>query len=171
MTDLSLSNNHSADTKLKHLTSKLADVLIEQKLKVVTVESCTGGQIGKALTDKAGSSAWFAGGLITYTNESKHQLAQVPMEHFDKYGAVSTQVVEAMAQGALNWFDGCISVAVSGIAGPTGGSDLKPVGTVCIAVCLKGKTISQQFLFDGNRKAIRKKTVKQALVILLNALS
>ncbi len=153
---------------LKQLVLQLAETLIAKQLKVVTVESCTGGLIGKVLTDRAGSSQWFAGGLITYTNESKHRLAKVPMEYFQDYGAVSTQVVEAMAIGALSSFDNCISVAVSGVAGPDGGSEDKPVGTVCIATGLKEKggeykVNAERYYFEGTRKSIRKQAVKQAL--------
>lgn len=155
---------------MQKLVSQLSVRLIFKQLKVATVESCTGGWIGKTLTDQAGSSDWFAGGLITYTNDSKHKLANVPLELIEKYGAVSLQVVEAMALGAHNYFEDCVSVAVSGVAGPGGGSEQKPVGTVCIATCLNQRTNAKCYHFDGDRNQVRRQTVKQALIMLMDAL-
>ena len=152
---------------MQKLVSQLSVRLIFKQLKVATVESCTGGWIGKTLTDMAGSSEWFAGGLITYTNESKTQLADVPPEMIEKYGAVSLEVADAMARGAQKHFPGCISVAVTGIAGPDGGSDEKPVGTVCIATCLNGRANAKKYLFNGNRDQVRSSTVKQALAMVM----
>lgn len=159
---------------LQKIISQLSVRLAFNQLKIVTVESCTGGGIGKALTDLAGSSEWFAGGLITYTNESKHRLAKVPLDQIQHYGAVSTQVVEYMAIGAMQYFDDCVSVAVSGIAGPGGGSEEKPIGTVCIATCLpdgldnkKHHTNAKCYHFDGDRTAIREQSIKQALLMVL----
>lgn len=153
---------------MQKLVSQLSTQLISKQLKVVTVESCTAGWIGKTLTDQAGSSEWFAGGLITYTNESKHHLAQVPVKTIEQYGAVSTQVVEAMARGGLNSFKDCISVAVSGVAGPGGGTENKPVGHVCIATCYHQNTVSKGFYFDGDRNQVRQQTVEQALLMLID---
>ncbi len=155
---------------MQSLVSKLAEKLISQKLKVVTVESCTAGLIAKTLTDKSGSSAWFSGGLITYSNESKTRLAQVPKELIESNGAVSKEVVEAMSLGAFNHFENCISVAVSGVAGPDGGSEDKPVGTVWIATRLAQKVNSQRYLFKGDRIRVREQTVKMALIMLLDML-
>lgn len=152
---------------MQKTVSKLSVRLIFKQLKVATVESCTGGFIGKALTDQAGSSQWFAGGLITYTNESKTQLADVSPDLIERYGAVSLEVADAMARGAQRHFPGCISVAVSGIAGPDGGTPDKPVGTVCIATCLNGKTNAKKFRFDGNREQVREATVIEALEMVL----
>ena len=155
---------------MQKLVSQLSVRLIFKQLKVITVESCTAGGIGKALTEQAGSSQWFAGGLITYTNESKNRLAKVPVEMIDAHGAVSTQVAESMSLGVHEYFDNCISVAVTGIAGPDGGSDAKPVGTVCIATCYKNQTNVKKFEFEGNRGAVREQSIKQALLMLLNAI-
>ena len=154
---------------MNQIVSKLSVRLIFKQLKVSTVESCTGGWIGKTLTDLSGSSDWFAGGLITYTNESKHQLADVPVELIEKHGAVSLEVAEAMAMGAQKHFAGTVSVAVSGVAGPGGGSEEKPVGTVCIATCISNKTNVRKFLFEGDRDSVRKQTVEQALEMVLDA--
>jgi nicotinamide-nucleotide amidase len=148
---------------IQSLVSTLSVRLIFKQLKVVTVESCTGGWIGKALTDPPGSSDWFAGGLIT-------QLANVPAALIEKYGAVSVEVAESMAQGGLKSFQRCISVAVSGVAGPSGGSTEKPVGTVCICTSLNGKSNARRFLFEGDREAVRRQTVEQALTMLLDAI-
>lgn len=148
----------------------LALVLSELGLKVVTVESCTGGWIGKSLTDFAGSSSWFAGGLITYSNESKQSLAGVPLELLVEFGAVSEQVAEAMARGALAHFDQAVSIAVTGIAGPDGGSSQKPVGTVCIASCVKGVVSSARYQFKGDRDQVRAQSVEMAVSQLLLAL-
>jgi nicotinamide-nucleotide amidase len=155
---------------MQKLVSQLSVRLIFKQLKVSTVESCTGGWIGKTLTDQAGSSQWFDGGLITYSNESKTQLAAVPASLIAKYGAVSLEVADAMARGAQLHFPGTISVAVTGVAGPDGGSAEKPVGTVCIATCCKGKVNARKFHFDGNRDTIRDATVRQALQMVLEAI-
>ncbi|WP_196138049.1 CinA family protein [Aliikangiella sp. G2MR2-5] len=155
---------------MQKLVSQLSVRLLFKQLRVVTVESCTGGWIGKALTDQAGSSNWFAGGLITYSNESKTRLAGVPAELIDQHGAVSLEVVEAMARGAHQHFDKVITVAVSGIAGPDGGSREKPVGTVCIATCVNDKVIAKQYLFEGNRNQVREQTVEKALEMVLSAI-
>lgn len=149
---------------------QLSPVLISKQLKVVTVESCTAGWIGKALTDLAGSSQWFDGGLITYSNESKHHLVDVSYDLLETHGAVSLPVVKAMAQGAQKHFKGCISVAVSGVAGPDGGSKEKPVGTVCIATCLDNSVHIKQFRFKGNRDKVRQQTVEQALQMVLDVI-
>jgi len=147
--------------------SQLSVRLIFKQLKVSTVESCTGGWIGKTLTDQSGSSEWFAGGLITYTNESKTALANVSPDVLAKYGAVSLETADAMARGAQKFFPGTLSVAVTGVAGPDGGSEAKPVGTVCIATCLNGKTNAKKFHFKGNRDQVRIATVEQALTMVL----
>ncbi|TQV77157.1 CinA family protein [Aliikangiella marina] len=152
---------------MQKIVSQLSVRLIFKQLKVATVESCTGGFIGKALTDQAGSSQWFAGGLITYTNESKTQLADVAPDLIEKYGAVSLEVADAMARGAQRHFPGCVSVAVTGVAGPDGGTPDKPVGTVCIATCLNGRVNAKKFLFEGNREQVRESTVDQALEMVL----
>ncbi len=155
---------------MQKLVSQLSVRLIFKQLKVVTVESCTAGAIGKALTEQAGSSQWFAGGLITYTNESKHRLAKVPVELIEKHGAVSIQVAESMSYGVHDYFDNCVSVAVTGVAGPDGGSETKPVGTVCIATCYKNHTNVKKFSFDGNRTSVREQTIEQALKMILNTI-
>ena len=155
---------------MQKLVSQLSVRLIFKQLKVSTVESCTGGWIGKALTDQAGSSQWFAGGLITYTNESKTHLVAVSPDTLAKYGAVSLEVADAMARGAQQHFPGTVSVAVTGVAGPDGGSAEKPVGTVCIATFCKGKVNARKYQFTGNRDNIREATVRQALQMVMETI-
>ncbi len=168
---MQINNVISEDNALQTLVSQLSVCLISKKLKAITVESCTAGWIGKVLTDQSGSSDWFAGGLITYTNQSKIALASVSEKLIQQKGAVSVEVAAAMAQGVHRYFTQCVSVAVSGVAGPGGGSEDKPVGTVCIATCLNNQICTHRFHFSGNRELVRAKTVKQALTMLLQAVS
>ena len=116
--------------RLLELSSEVGRVLVVQHLKLVTVESCTGGWIGQSLTAVAGSSAWYERGFVTYSNASKSDLVGVPRELISRSGAVSEPVVRAMARGALSHSPADLALAVTGIAGPDGGSADKPVGTV-----------------------------------------
>lgn len=148
--------------------SKLSVRLLFKGIKVVTVESCTGGLIGKTLTDIDGSSGWFEAGYITYSNHAKSTMVGVPKQTIEKYGAVSEEVADAMAVGALQNFPDCISITVTGIAGPGGGCKLKPVGTVCIACAYGTQLKVRRFLFKGNRAEVRQKTVDEALALILS---
>ena len=137
-------------------------------IQVTTAESCTGGMIAEALTRLPGSSAWFDRGFVTYTNESKHEMLGVAPEVFATVGAVSQACVEQMAVGALKNSQAQMAVAVSGIAGPSGGTEFKPVGTVWIAwaVQLDDEQLrvwSEQSLFSGNRTQIREQACLSAL--------
>ncbi|SSB98941.1 nicotinamide-nucleotide amidase [Pseudomonas sp. 43mfcvi1.1] len=134
---------------------------------VTTAESCTGGGIAEAITRIPGSSAWFEAGFVTYSNRQKTQQLNVPSELFETVGAVSREVVEAMAQGAQHKSLARFAVAVSGIAGPDGGSPNKPVGTVWLAWGVGEKVVSEQQFFAGNRDEVRRQTVKAALEGLL----
>ncbi|QIB04756.1 CinA family protein [Pseudomonas fluorescens] len=134
---------------------------------VTTAESCTGGGIAEAITRIPGSSAWFEAGFVTYSNRQKTQQLNVPSELFEAVGAVSREVVEAMAQGAQHKSLARFAVAVSGIAGPDGGSPNKPVGTVWLAWGVGEKVVSEQQFFAGNRDEVRRQTVKAALEGLL----
>ncbi|MGX1173331.1 CinA family protein [Pseudomonas sp. R151218B TE3479] len=134
---------------------------------VTTAESCTGGGIAEAITRIPGSSAWFEAGYVTYSNRQKSQQLEVPAELFEKVGAVSREVVEAMAQGAQRKSLARFAVAVSGVAGPDGGSPSKPVGTVWLAWAVGQTLISEQRFFSGNRDEVRRQTVKAALEGLL----
>ena len=153
-----------SDPHLENLIQHVADTLLDRKLQLTTAESCTGGWLAKCCTDLTGSSAWFDRGFIPYTNEAKQDLLSVSSTTLEKYGAVSIQTAIEMAEGALKNSQGSISVAITGIAGPTGGTKIKPVGTVCFAFSIKNNpTISAQYLFNGDRKMIRRQAVTTAL--------
>ncbi len=156
------------ESDISRLFSRLSVKLIFKQTKLVTVESCTGGMIGKFATDQSGSSSWFEAGLITYSNQAKTKLALVPATLIEKYGAVSLEVADAMAAGAIDSFPYCVSVAVTGIAGPGGGSEEKPVGTVCIAGRFGQQIKTRRFQFDGDRSNVRLQTTKEALNLVLS---
>lgn len=148
---------------LDQLRATLARDLLAQGWMMATAESCTGGLIAATCTDLAGSSAWFERGFVSYSNASKQELLGVPAELIARYGAVSEAVARAMAAGALAHSHAQVSVAVTGIAGPAGGSREKPVGTVWFAWCVGERTDSEMRLLDGDRAAIRAATVLHAL--------
>nr|WP_207195653.1 CinA family protein [Pseudomonas fluorescens] len=134
---------------------------------VSTAESCTGGGIAEAITRIPGSSAWFEAGYVTYSNLQKNLQLGVPVELFTTVGAVSREVVEAMARGAQERSRAFFSVAVSGVAGPDGGSPNKPVGTVWLAWGVGERVFSELQHFPGDRDEVRRQTVKAALEGLL----
>lgn len=143
----------------------------EKEMMIATAESCTGGLIAGLLTDIAGSSDVFERGFVTYSNQAKQQMLGVPHALLSEHGAVSEEVVRAMAEGALKYSDAHLSVAVTGIAGPGGGSELKPVGLVHIACACIGKgTVAEHHIFDGNRHSVREHTVRHALIMLGQAI-
>ncbi len=133
---------------------------------VATAESCTGGLLAKMLTDNSGSSAYFHRGWVTYSNEAKQELLGVPPEIIEKYGAVSEQTVTAMAANARRLADSNFALAISGIAGPDGGSAEKPVGTTCIAIARESNGYVRQFVFPGDREFVRERAAKMALTML-----
>ncbi len=153
---------------LDQLIIQLADYLMSQDKMLITAESCTGGMIGASCTQLAGSSAWFFGGLISYDNLAKERMLKVRSNSLQEFGAVSAEVVGQMCAGALN-YGADISVAVSGVAGPGGGSDEKPVGTVYIGWLTKEQAQQgqaakvQRFLFSGDRDAVRELTLLNAI--------
>ncbi|AMC35512.1 CinA family protein [Janthinobacterium sp. B9-8] len=149
------------------LATQLGRVLLARGESVTTAESCTGGLIAGAITDVAGSSAWFERGFITYSNEAKMDMLAVPPDFIAKFGAVSEPVVAAMVQGACLLANAEWGVAVSGVAGPAGGSAEKPVGTVCFAFAGPTGIIIEQELFDGDRAEVRMQTVRHALIRLI----
>ena len=153
------------------LTEQLASRLLANNYTVATAESCTGGGIGACLTGLAGSSTWFHGGIISYTDKSKQELLGVSLDSLKTHGAVSEAVVQEMAQGARRKLDTSLAVAVSGVAGPDGGSDEKPVGTVWIGwVNQDGFVSSRCFHFAGDRYAVREATIEAALEGLISLL-
>lgn len=157
---------------MQDLVKVIAAQLLQKKQVLATAESCTGGWIAQQLTAVAGSSEWFDCGFVTYSNDSKQQILGVSEQSLIKYGAVSSNVVAEMAEGVLNHSQATMSVATSGIAGPGGGSDDKPVGTVWFAWAQKGElTRSEKKRFSGDRESVRKQAVKYALQGILQNLS
>jgi nicotinamide-nucleotide amidase len=136
----------------------------EKDLSFVSAESCTGGLIAGALTEIAGSSDVVWGGFVTYANEAKQDVLGVPSRLIEEKGAVSEEVVRAMVGGALQKSGAGVAVAVSGVAGPGGGSPEKPVGTVWIAAGTVNACRAERFLFSGDRAEVRRKTVEEALL-------
>lgn len=146
------------------LSEKLGHLLYKKQWRLVTAESCTGGGIVHAITAVSGSSAWCEGGFITYSNAMKVRQLGVDSSALLNYGAVSEPVVKAMAKGAITASNAEVSVAVSGVAGPEGGTQGKPIGTVWLAWCLPKEVLcSQKFCFSGDREAVRSQSVYAAL--------
>jgi nicotinamide-nucleotide amidase len=153
------------------LTTRLADLLQARGWQMATAESCTGGMIAAACTDLAGSSNWFERGFVTYSNAAKTELLGVPSEMIAQHGAVSEEVARAMAQGAVTHSRAQVAVAVTGVAGPSGGSVDKPVGTVWFGWVTPAGVVTQMRRFDGDRAAVRQATVRHALGRLLELLA
>ena len=153
------------------LVEQLAARLTATGQMMATAESCTGGMIAAACTDLAGSSLWFERGFVTYSNAAKHELLGVPAELIAQHGAVSQPVAQAMAQGAVAHSAAHCAVAVTGVAGPTGGSADKPVGTVWFGWCVNGQWQTEHRLFAGDRAQVRHATVQHALQRLLELIS
>ena len=153
------------------LVQQVADRLLKHRQKVCTAESCTGGLIAKTFTDLAGSSDWFERGFVTYSNQAKNEMLAVPVSLIEDYGAVSEAVATAMASGALRHSRADFSIAVTGVAGPGGGSDEKPVGMVWIALASAEQLVAKRYQFDGDRQAVRAATLVTALEALLDLVS
>ncbi|WP_166837516.1 CinA family protein [Rheinheimera pleomorphica] len=156
------------------LATELGQLLLRKKYSITTAESCTGGGIAYWLTAVPGSSAYVDRGFITYSNKAKQQLLAVRSATLLQFGAVSEETVREMAQGAAKAANADMAIAVSGIAGPDGGSVYKPVGTVCFGFCLNGNLASSQLVFAGDRAQIRQQAIDYALkqsIELLTALA
>jgi nicotinamide-nucleotide amidase len=150
---------------------QLAELLLKSSTKLVTAESCTGGGLAEILTRIAGSSAWFERGFVTYSNEAKNELLSVPLDTINQYGAVSEETAAAMAKGALENSHADYSVAITGIAGPGGGTEEKPVGTVCFAWFKRDQAgSSTRIKFDGDRMQIREQACLLAMQGLIDLL-
>lgn len=146
------------------LVGVLGGLLQTHGLRIATAESCTGGWVAKLLTDVAGSSAWFERGFVTYSNEAKRDMLGVPESVFERFGAVSGECVAAMAAGARRAAGSDVAVAVSGVAGPGGGSPEKPVGTVWFGFSgVGGPTTTLRRQFAGGREAVRHAAAREAL--------
>lgn len=156
---------------MSDLVKALSDKLRARQYKLVTAESCTGGMIAAAITDMAGSSDIFDRGYVTYSNQSKIDSLGVLPETLKQHGAVSEETAIEMAKGALQHSQADVSVSVTGIAGPSGGTDTKPVGLVYIGYTAKGVAPqAKAFNFEGSREEVRTQTVEQALRELISIL-
>lgn len=161
------------DSELVALSETIGTACRARGLTIATAESCTGGWAAQVITHTAGSSAWFDRGFVTYANAAKTDMLGVRMDTIEAHGAVSLQTAGEMAAGALAHSNAMISLAITGIAGPTGGSPDKPVGTVCFAWCIRtGDRIDtpscERRLFAGDREAVRRQAVVHALSGLLH---
>jgi len=157
-------------TDLTDTLPALAQRLRERGWLMATAESCTGGLIAGACTDLSGSSDWFERGFVSYSNQAKTELLGVPAALIAAHGAVSEPVARAMAVGAVERSAARCAVAVTGVAGPTGGSPEKPVGTVWFGWCTPAGVFTERQRFDGDRAAVRRATVVHALAGLLQRL-
>jgi len=157
--------------ELEALSERVGECLLARRLMVVTAESCTGGWVAQAITATAGCSQWFERGFVTYSNSAKMELLGVQAATLERHGAVSEATVREMAEGALSRSHAQVAVAVSGIAGPGGGSLDKPVGTVCLAWAGSGfTTLARRAQFLGNRETVRRLAVAAALQGILDFL-
>ncbi len=143
--------------------SQLGELISKRGALLCTAESCTGGLLASKITEIAGSSDWFAGGWVTYSNLMKVNQLGVPFELISRHGAVSWQVARAMCAGAIAQSDAVVSLSTTGIAGPSGGTENKPVGTVFIGCQVDSKSEVREFRFQGTRQSIRAATVATAL--------
>lgn len=148
---------------MKALAARVGKRLKAKRARLVAAESCTGGWVSQAVTAISGSSDWFECGFVTYSNAAKRKMLGVRETTLKKYGAVSEQTAREMARGALRRSRGTIAVAVTGIAGPTGGSAAKPVGMVCFSWATKRGLWSETRSFRGNRDSVRRQSVVHAL--------
>ena len=156
---------------LHEVTQALAKVLIKNHWHLSTAESCTGGMVAASITELAGSSEWFERGYVTYSNQSKSEDIDVSQNLIEQHGAVSDQVARAMALGAKQNSGSDLSLSITGIAGPTGGSPEKPIGTVCFAWALANdQIVSETKHFEGNRQQIRQQACDFSLRKLLDLL-
>ncbi len=142
------------------MIDKVLKYLIENKITIATAESCTAGMIAARIGDMSGVSEIFSEGFITYSNEAKEKNLGVPHEIFENFGAVSEECARAMAEGVARVTGSRLGVSATGIAGPTGGTATKPVGTVYMGVCLDGVTTVEKCIFSGDRKEVRTQTVE-----------
>ncbi len=161
----------TTEQELRDLAEQLGECMKAHDMKLATAESCTGGWLAKIITDIPGSSAWFTGSVVCYSNESKHSLLGINESTLSEFGAVSGETVLEMSDGLFARTDADVAVSVSGIAGPDGGSEDKPVGLVWLSWGKRDKSVfANPFNFDGDREDVRKQSIKQALNNLLDLL-
>lgn len=158
-----------AEAELRALAERVQAACLAARLRVAFAESCTGGRIGDALTDVPGSSGYVAGGIVAYADGAKEALLGVPRDTLAAHGAVSAQVALAMAEGARSRFAADLAVAVTGIAGPGGGTPAKPVGLTYVALADASGTTVRRFAWSGDREANKAATVRAALELLLES--
>jgi len=156
---------------LVRLAALVGRRLTDMGATVSTAESCTGGLVGHLLTEISGSSAWYVGGAVAYSDALKRQLVAVPGGLIETYGAVSAEVARAMAEGARSSFDTSLAISVTGIAGPTGGTSTKPVGLVFVAVADAAGCAVERHLWDGDRSANKRESAHAVLRLLLDRLA
>ncbi len=160
------------NVEIRALSLKLANTLIVQNKTIAVAESCTGGWLSKVLTDLPGSSEWFLGGVVSYSNAAKCKLLQVDKGSLDKFGAVSTEVAQQMAAGVQRVFSASMALSTTGIAGPSGATPDKPIGLVHFATHSSTQLITTEAkILTGDRKQIRQGAVLMALHILLRELA
>ena len=167
-----MSSEHTpSEQELRDLAEELGACMKAKGVKLASAESCTGGWLAKIITDIPGSSQWFTGSVVCYSNESKVSLLGVDANSLEEFGAVSGETVMEMADGLFSHTDADVVVGVSGIAGPDGGSDDKPVGLVWLSWGKRDKSVyAKPFNFDGDREAVRKQSIAKALNNLLDLL-
>ena len=149
------------------LTKTLAAILLSRNWMVSLAESCTGGLVSATLTELAGSSEWFERGYITYSNEAKTECLEVPARLIESHGAVSELVAKAMAEGARINSGSDVAISITGIAGPSGGTAEKPVGTVCFGWATENQTLTKTMHLNGDRQAVRQQATEFALTELI----
>jgi nicotinamide-nucleotide amidase len=156
---------------MQRLAKKLLDLAKQKSIKVVTAESCTGGLVAAEITSVSGSSDIFDRGFVTYSAQAKIEMLEVDAEIVSKFGVISSEVAEAMAEGAIKNSQAQLSIAITGIAGPKGGTKAKPVGLVYIASHYEGSTVCEECRFAGDRQAIRGQAVQHALKLMISMIS
>lgn len=160
------------DRELEELSIRVGAALRARGMMLAAAESCTGGWVAKVITDIPGSSGWFDRGFVTYTNLAKREMLGVREETLRGYGAVSEQTVREMAEGTLSRSHAQVALAISGVAGPGGGTSAKPVGMVCFAWAAQGRaTHSRTEHFTGERESVRRQSVVRALQGVLDVLA
>ena len=165
-----LQKDINIDLELEETSRKLHELLLDSNLKLTIAESCTGGMVQSLITSHPGSSFYFVGGLICYSDKIKIDILKVEKKVLEKYGAVSEETALAMVNGATQLFTVDIAGSITGIAGPTGGTKEKPVGSVYIAARIKENLLHQNFVFRGNREMIRKKSTLHLIKLILENL-
>ena len=160
-----------SEQELTELAEQLGECMKAKGMKLASAESCTGGWLAKIITDIPGSSAWFTASVVSYSNEAKQSLLGVNESTLNEFGAVSGETVLEMTDGLFSHTNADVAVSVSGIAGPDGGTDAKPVGLVWLSWGKRDKSVfANPFNFDGDREEVRKQSIKQALNCLLDLL-